>query len=271
MTYNNKFVATVKSDGKVLREDNGTVYLPFNSDYSILLKNLNSQRASVNITIDDEDILNGSSLIVNANSDMELERWLTDDDKSGPKLRFAEKTEEIREARGENNGMDGIVRISWRYEKPITWLPNTIIWRDDSPLRKPCNPYPTYPDWENPYEIKYSTSVNHVVDGVSNEVTGGVYNTQEVSYRGTIENSALKNEDGMTIKGEESNQKFSTTHINDLEDEEHVICLKLKGNVNQKPVKKIVTVKTPQICSKCHQKNAWNDNFCSRCGNNLKY
>lgn len=271
MTYNNKFVATVKSDGKVLREDNGTVYLPFNSDYSILLKNLNSQRASVNITIDDEDILNGSSLIVNANSDMELERWLTDDDKSGPKLRFAEKTEEIREARGENNGMDGIVRISWRYEKPITWLPNTIIWRDDLPLRKPCNPYPTYPDWENPYEIKYSTSVNHVVDGVSNEVTGGVHNTQEVSYRGTIENSALKNEDGMTIKGEESNQKFSTTHINDLEDEEHVICLKLKGNVNQKPVKKIVTVKTPQICSKCHQKNDWNANFCSRCGNNLKY
>jgi len=268
--YHNKLVATVKSNGKVLREDNGTVYLPFNSDYSILLKNLNSQRASVSITIDDEDILNGSSLIVDANSDLELERWLTDDNNCGPKLRFMEKTEEIREARGENNGMDGIVRISFRYEKPFV-LPSY-----DPKVYRVYDPYYTDPWYKTTFgdiqNINVGSNVTNCVDGATQvSYTSSSDQLYSGNIRGIAAPHETKNEDGMTVKGEDSDQKFSNTFLFGLEDEEHVICLQLKGDVNQKKVKKAVTTKTPKVCSKCHQKNDWNAKFCKRCGNNLSY
>ena len=44
MMYNNKLVAAIKSNGKVLREFGEEVYIPFGSEYSILIKNLHSVR-----------------------------------------------------------------------------------------------------------------------------------------------------------------------------------------------------------------------------------
>jgi hypothetical protein len=52
MMYSNKLVASIKSNGKILREFNDKVYVPFGTEYSILIKNLNTVRASVNIFVD---------------------------------------------------------------------------------------------------------------------------------------------------------------------------------------------------------------------------
>ena len=41
MMYHKKLVASIRTNGKILREFKDTVYLPFGSEYSILLKNLN--------------------------------------------------------------------------------------------------------------------------------------------------------------------------------------------------------------------------------------
>ena len=63
MVYQDKFVVSVKVNGKVLREhDKDHVYLPFGSEYSILLKNLESRKALVTINIDGKNAL-GLSLI----------------------------------------------------------------------------------------------------------------------------------------------------------------------------------------------------------------
>ena len=51
MVYNEKLVASVKCNGKVLREDKDTVYLPFGSEYSILLKNMNITKKRYNSTL----------------------------------------------------------------------------------------------------------------------------------------------------------------------------------------------------------------------------
>lgn len=42
MVYNNNLIACIKVDGKVLREKNSSVELPFGTEYTILLKNLNN-------------------------------------------------------------------------------------------------------------------------------------------------------------------------------------------------------------------------------------
>ena len=53
--YQSKLVASLKANGKVLREFKDKVYVPFASEYSILLKNLNTVRAEVHVYIDGED------------------------------------------------------------------------------------------------------------------------------------------------------------------------------------------------------------------------
>ena len=65
MMYNSKLVASIKANGKVLREFKDTVYIPFGSEYSILLKNLNTVRALINIYIDGDNVVPGG-LVLNA-------------------------------------------------------------------------------------------------------------------------------------------------------------------------------------------------------------
>jgi len=51
--YSNKLAVAIKSAGKVLREFNkDEVYLPFGKEYSIFIKNMNSHRALVKVTVD---------------------------------------------------------------------------------------------------------------------------------------------------------------------------------------------------------------------------
>jgi hypothetical protein len=65
--YSNKLVAAIKTGGKVLREFGDVVLIPFGTEYSILLKNKNSVRASVKIEIDGKDVSEGASIIINTN------------------------------------------------------------------------------------------------------------------------------------------------------------------------------------------------------------
>ena len=75
MVYQNKLVACVKVNGQVLRESGeNTVTLPFGSEYSVFLKNLNSVRAIARVSIDGKDTTEGTWLIVPANGTLELER-----------------------------------------------------------------------------------------------------------------------------------------------------------------------------------------------------
>jgi len=264
MTHVNKMVAVVKVNGEVLREMGSSVYLPFNSEYSILIKNLNSKRAQVKITIDNEDILDGDALIVDANSDFELKRWLVGTDKTGPALKFIEKTNEIREQRGENSGMDGVIRISFRYEASRT-LTRSPIWHDYGwQDHKVYNPN----IWYSSETTTFGNVKNSVDGAIQTNFVAQSANPGKTTLR-SLDTSQLLNEDGMTVKGKEVDQEFATGHLGILESEVHVITLNLKGGVfkDNKPV----TVKTRIECSKCHKFNSWNSNFCSLCGNNLKY
>ena len=63
--YGNKIAAAIKVSGKVLREFKDTVYIPFGSEYTILVKNLNTKRACVNIYLDGECV-SGGGIVLNA-------------------------------------------------------------------------------------------------------------------------------------------------------------------------------------------------------------
>ncbi|HSH51938.1 MAG TPA: hypothetical protein VK982_09480 [Bacteroidales bacterium] len=239
MMYYKKMVASVKSNGKVLREKGDTVYIPFGSEYSLLLKNLNVTKAKVKIEIDGVNVLDSSSLILDSNETIDLERFVKDGNfDKGPRFKFIEKTEQISDYRGDRID-DGIIRISYQFEKNVSYYPTITTW----PSSSTDYYYTTYGDY-NPYR--------DVLDSVS--------------YC-----SSVDNDNGITVNGSESNQQFNYGYIGELEEEEHVIVFQLKGEIGQDIVTKPLTVKTKIICDVCGKSNTSKNNFCSECGNNLKF
>ncbi len=99
--YKRNFVVVVKCNGAILRErEGGTVYLPFGSQYSILLKNKHVRKASVSIEVDGKDVLNGHNLIMNPNTDSEVKGFMRNMSKTN-KFKFINKTKQIQRHRGE--------------------------------------------------------------------------------------------------------------------------------------------------------------------------
>ena len=74
MVYSNKFVMCVLINGTPQKElANGTVQLPFGSEYSLRFRNKNNRRAVVKLYIDGENV-SGEGFVVEANSYSDIER-----------------------------------------------------------------------------------------------------------------------------------------------------------------------------------------------------
>ena len=103
--YQDRLAVAIKTNGKVLREGKSagsdrddTVFIPFGSEYSIYVKNMNSVRALVRIEIDGESVTDGMSLIVEANDDIEIERFVKNRNMdTGLRLKFIERTQKIED------------------------------------------------------------------------------------------------------------------------------------------------------------------------------
>ena len=115
MMYQSKMAFAIKSKGKVLREFKDTVYIPFGTEYSILLKNLHTSRAVVNVFIDGVNQTPGG-LVVDALKEAELERSLLNGSlTAGNKFKFIERTGAVEEHRGIKLE-DGLVKIEYQFE-----------------------------------------------------------------------------------------------------------------------------------------------------------
>ncbi len=116
MMYESKLAAAIKVNGKVLREFKDTVYVPFGSEYSILLKNLNTTRCVVNVSIDGDDMVPGG-LVLNPGQECDLERSIKNGNlKEGNRFKFIERTGSVEKHRGVKLE-DGLVRIEFQFEK----------------------------------------------------------------------------------------------------------------------------------------------------------
>lgn len=249
MTYKDRFVVEVKLNGKILRVKDDCVYLPFGSEYSLYLKNLNSRRASVNISIDGQDVLDGNSLIIDGNSSFELEGFL-DGSTARNKFKFIQKTKQIQDYRGDKID-DGLVRVEFAFEKP----------RFKGIVFGGCSfdgrVYTYHNDYMRsiapPTDVFYSSNVN-VGHSLLNE-----------------DNSAPQQDEGITVKGSEVHQSFMETYVGDLEDSE-VIVIQMKGQTEstKTEVKKPITVKTRLTCKTCGKRSSSRNKYCPNCGTFLE-
>jgi hypothetical protein len=289
MMYSNRFVCTVKVNGKILREQSNLITLPFGAEYEILLKNLNSRRAMVKVSVDGKDATEGTRLILQPNASITLERFIRNNNlQSGNKFKFIERTDAIAEHRGIKED-DGLIRAEFWAEQERQEITETIIRRKyideyyPTPYYPPYDPWHPCP-WRKPWsdgltwgsEITCNTSGNFQKSasmGVSynssgtNSDTGIAGEQARGGFQGAM-NMAVNNA-GITVPGSQSNQQFHNALGFPLESNSTVIVLQLRGEVGGVAVEVPVTVDRKPECVTCGKVNKATNKFCSECGTAL--
>jgi hypothetical protein len=246
MTYKKNFVAAIKVNGQILRESSDRVELPFGSEYSILLKNLDTVRMQARISIDGKPAT--SWLVLGPRQDIEVERFV-EDLNSGNRFKFIERTERVEQHRG-IGVEDGLVRIEFKREKV----------------------YPINYSYNYNYNYNYSNLNQHAlysspVYNTSAGSVGALRGANLCSAQSTV--SAVQNDTGITVQGSLSDQKFVLVSNFQTEPEE-VVILHLVGKTADKIVKVAKTVKRKIECDTCGKKNKSSAKFCIECGTGLE-
>ena len=249
MMFKNNFIAVIKNEGKILREFNGDVRLPFGSEYSILLKNKDSRKAVVSVSIDGTSVTE-NRIIVDGFSDVELVGFLEGTSVRN-RFKFIQKTDEIIEHRGDNAD-DGIVTVEYWFEERV----ETVRQEIETTWRKPW----TYYNGDE-YQKAWNT-------------TGGALSSVDnctATYAcSSLPSNNVSPDEGITVKGSEVNQDFNYGHTNKLENQSSVINIILKGyQVSGVQVKVPLVASQKVQCPTCGMRAKSYAKYCSNCGTYL--
>lgn len=288
--YGNKLAAAIKVNGKVLREFKDTVYIPFGSEYTILIKNLHTTQAVVNVFIDGDNIVDGG-LVIRPGQEVDLERSIRNGNLSeGNRLKFIERTENIENGPRGVKLEDGLIRIEHQFE-----IPRPMINIFDE-IGGSTNTWPNQPWYGND---RFSVTASGASGATYSSVNvGGVmrgvdYSKGEATKAAAASaiNVSLQNmgisasigevhdgmatmdwcDTGITVPGSHSSQKFRTATVGILEPTKHSMIIKLLGDLgDNKPVTKPVTVKHKPECVTCGKLNKAKAKFCTECGTALE-
>jgi len=269
MVYKENFVASIRVIGnkrQILREKYGVVRLPFGSEYSIYMKNTNSQRAVVSIFIDGQSI--GDDIVIAAHESLDLERFTGGDMHGGRRFKFIEKTQQISEHRGDKIE-DGLIEVRYRFEKPQYVFKASPL----SPVIHYHHYHPHYPDPYGPH-WKGSNATFDSVDGPHMTLCSNVGAHMNESFQDSAFNfmdqprSIEKNEEGITVEGSDSNQGFQNVHVGALETQEHCITFKLVGVDPTTKVKIVKPITVKLTCPTCGKSTK--GKFCDECGTRVR-
>ncbi len=279
--YSEKFAAAIKVAGKVLRESGETVALPFGAEYSIHLKNMNSVRALVSVSIDGTDVTEGVQLIVPANGSLDLERFIKNGNfDAGLKFKFIERTQKIEDGPRGIKAEDGLVRIEFEFERQVVYKP--------APVYRYTKGFDGN-DWVIGDSLARGVSgiAHHDLLGTTLCSTAGLSGASGVAGNAMPMNAsysaqsageatmdwapveAPKNDVGITVGGSVSEQKFVTGAWFPTDGVKHVMVMKLAGRVAGAKIEKPITVKTKQECPTCGTMNKHGTKFCKECGTGL--
>lgn len=282
MVYSEKFVAVLVVDGKILREirtnGNDEVRIPFGTEYSIRFKNLNSTRVAVSVSIDGDDALDGNTLVIGPNEEHELKGFMQGGSVRN-RFKFIEKTNKISEYRGDHID-DGIIRIEYQFEKK----PQLNKYYDPPKVWPSLYP-PPYDPWTNPgpYKVTHSERTDSSWANPNSQIgLQELKDNKQISFNSSRREENTHNilrgidEEGITVKGSQTHQAYSTTWLGAMEEVKHVITFQLKGAVEsnkaRKKAAKVVEplyTKTKITCPTCGIKSKSSCRFCSECGTSL--
>ena len=215
-----------------------------------------------------------------SNSDFELQGFLEGMTVRN-KFKFIQKTKEVQEHRGDRID-DGIIRVEFAFEKQV--IKRSIIHdhHDIYHHRDVYHHYPPYrPYW--PSEPYFTSGSLIHSDDISRGFTNddgsrGIIGDEVSCYNSAVESKGSPTfkffepmeDEGITVKGEETRQDFVYGSIGELEPS-RVITILLRGTKsNNTVVSKPVTVKTKLTCPTCGKRSVSSSKFCSGCGTFLE-
>ena len=265
MVYQNKFVVAIKVNGHILRESGDRVTLPFGSEYSVFIKNLNAVRAKFKLSIDGTDATSGTWIVVGANSSVEMERFIHDHNwASGNRFKFIERTAEIEQHRGVQVD-DGLVRVEYQTEvvRQIVPVPEYVPY--DVPVPYYPYPHPWYPPrYPRPrfFGSLQATGRSLRPSGMTANYSAHVTNSADSP---TLDSCSV--DVGITVPGSISQQQFVA--VSDFKTgASEVIVLHLRGQIAGASVSQPVTVQTRLTCQTCGRTSKTGQ-FCANCGTAL--
>lgn len=254
--HKNNLVVAIKVNGKVLREFDDIVALPFGSTYEIFLKNLSPERCEIHISIDGKSISNDAKMIINGKSEITLKRYIDNDDMSiGNSFKFIEKTKFIEKHRN-TRAEDGLITITFSHELniPKQQLPDNI----------PFNPY-----WHEPYK---STPWWDSVPTCPNDWNTIWCSTSQDSYPvktySNVNNAVTISNvmDGITVPGEIVHQNFEHAMPIFSRTLETTLTLKLIGKIDDDTIDEPIQAMRKVKCKICKTNIKQTDKFCRECG-----
>lgn len=300
MMYQDKFVVAIKVGGKILRETKDLVHLPFGSEFSVLVKNLNSRRAKFTLHIDGTDVLDGTEIIVDANAEVEMKRFIRNGNMNeGNAFKFIERTQAIEDGPRGIKMDDGVVRVEFWFEKEVPITTTTyhrdVFWNDyyyPYYHRRLGGPYygsgisgsiasDTGPLYNATSEVKLSSSnmkskgaggggataaARSMAVGQNAVFTANAISQDSASLSATEE---VANDVGITVPGSKVEQKFQTVYGFNAEPVSQAMIIRLAGTKGVAKVAAPVTVKSKQKCVTCGHVNKANAKFCTDCGTAL--
>lgn len=194
------FVLNVFNDEYPVKEIDGKVTIPFDSEYCLFLRNGNDRDCTAKIWIDGALVSNFRDFIIEANSELNLERFVTESMQEGKRFKFVllDNPEVDDPERKEN----GIVKVEFRLEKQYKYIaPDFRIL-----------------EYKNIWQSNGNINTTLEFDGNS-----GWSRDSNINCSVTCSSSS-----GATIAGSESKQSFHYANI-DVENEPTILTLKIMG------------------------------------------
>jgi hypothetical protein len=256
--FSNNFVVSIKSNNKFFREEGNSIRIPFGSEYSLYMKNLDSRRAVLTVRIDGKDVLDGRKLIVNGKSVLELEGFM-DGNTAKNRFKFIERTKAIEDYRGVTPE-DRIIEVEFDFEEPyVYYMP--ITWYEYT-----YKPY----DYGRPYSPYRVTTIGGTSTGTSGRITY-VFTNNSINQSALSFNLFPENDNGITVEGNDISQQFQSTHVGQMENSPTTISFKLFGFKETEENKVAVFTSDRIECKTCGLKSKSINKFCGRCGTRLNY
>lgn len=262
MAYDRQFVLAIMDGRHPIREIDGKVTLPFNSEYKIRLKNKNNVRAKARVWIDGRKVSNLGDFILNPGETLDLERFLDDSMSEGNRFKFVPLSDS--RVNDPTDSENGIVKVEF-YREQVLKLDWNIPPIEVKPL--PTYPrggpaYPAYPFYGGPDYTLTSTPVptNYIRSSCSMRAV-----SNSVNYVAPVQEHGQA---GATVEGSNSNQKFTEGHDFNTEIYPITLTLKIQGprklpvvtKPDSKPRERI------RFCGSCGRRRYRQDRFCRRCG-----
>lgn len=244
--YSNGFVVTILKDGTPLREVDGTVTVPFSSEYKIRIKNKTNVDAQFSVFIDGTDINQLGTYVLGAGNTMNLDRFMGSSLHSGKKFKFVSLDDsKVSDPTSSDNGCIE-VRLWKRSYTPRHFYTEPVLQTDF-----------LYDDFNNSFN-KYSHFYSQTLS----------YEPYTPAYTVDTGNVSIKSctigTPGATVEGGKSNQRFTYASGFDLESVPTIIKLQLVGPTGLSNSN--LSENSYNYCPQCGTRRKNSFKYCPRCG-----